>query len=181
MRVSRISFLRGSFCSTSTHPSSSHSSILLSLIHPPLTHPSSTQSSILLSLIHPPLNPPSSSHSSILHSILHPLLTHPSSTQSSILLSLLHPPLIHSSFFPSCFCFHPSIPSSLYLCIHPSFIPPSFHPSISASIHSSSLHPSIPPSTDILNFLLNPPNGKVVEFVMEVTDKTRSDIKVRRR
>ena len=30
---------------------------------------------------------------------------------------------------------------------------------------------------DILNFILNPPSGKV-EFVMEVTDKTRADVKV---
>ena len=31
---------------------------------------------------------------------------------------------------------------------------------------------------DILNFLLNPPNGNAPEFLMEVTDKTRADIKV---
>lgn len=30
---------------------------------------------------------------------------------------------------------------------------------------------------NILNFLLNPPNGKAPEFVMEVTDKTRADVK----
>lgn len=30
---------------------------------------------------------------------------------------------------------------------------------------------------DILNFILNPPSEKV-EFVMEVTDKTRADVKV---
>jgi len=32
---------------------------------------------------------------------------------------------------------------------------------------------------DILNFLLNPQNGPASEFVMEVTDKTRADVKVR--
>ena len=31
---------------------------------------------------------------------------------------------------------------------------------------------------DILNFLINPPNGTAPEFVMEVTDKTRADVKV---
>lgn len=30
----------------------------------------------------------------------------------------------------------------------------------------------------ILNHLMNPPNGKRCEFVMEVTDKTRADVKV---
>jgi len=31
---------------------------------------------------------------------------------------------------------------------------------------------------NILNLLLNPPDGKSMEFVMEVTDKTRVDVKV---
>ena len=30
---------------------------------------------------------------------------------------------------------------------------------------------------DILNFILNPKNGVKNEFVMEVTDKTRADVK----
>lgn len=30
----------------------------------------------------------------------------------------------------------------------------------------------------ILNHLMNPPNGKPCEFVMEVTNKTRADVKV---
>ena len=30
---------------------------------------------------------------------------------------------------------------------------------------------------DILNFILNPKNGLTNEFVMEVTDKTRADVK----
>jgi UTP--glucose-1-phosphate uridylyltransferase len=32
---------------------------------------------------------------------------------------------------------------------------------------------------NILNLLLNPADGKSTEFVMEVTDKTRADVKVR--
>jgi hypothetical protein len=32
--------------------------------------------------------------------------------------------------------------------------------------------------SDILNFLLNPNSGPAPEFVMEVTDKTRADVKV---
>lgn len=32
--------------------------------------------------------------------------------------------------------------------------------------------------SDILNFLLNPKTGSAPEFVMEVTDKTRADVKV---
>jgi len=32
----------------------------------------------------------------------------------------------------------------------------------------------------ILNHLMNPPNGKRCEFVMEVTNKTRADVKVKR-
>lgn len=31
---------------------------------------------------------------------------------------------------------------------------------------------------NILNLLLNPSDGKSTEFVMEVTDKTRADVKV---
>lgn len=31
---------------------------------------------------------------------------------------------------------------------------------------------------NILNLLLNPSDGKPTEFVMEVTDKTRADVKV---
>lgn len=31
----------------------------------------------------------------------------------------------------------------------------------------------------ILNHLMNPPNGKRCEFVMEVTNKTRADVKVK--
>ena len=31
---------------------------------------------------------------------------------------------------------------------------------------------------DILNFLFNPSNSVAPEFVMEVTDKTRADVKV---
>lgn len=31
----------------------------------------------------------------------------------------------------------------------------------------------------ILNHLMNPPNGKCCEFVMEVTNKTRADVKVK--
>ena len=38
--------------------------------------------------------------------------------------------------------------------------------------------PSSLPHTGILNFLLHPPESSgVCEFVMEVTDKTRSDVK----
>lgn len=32
----------------------------------------------------------------------------------------------------------------------------------------------------IMNHLMNPPNGKRCEFVMEVTNKTRADVKVSR-